>query len=119
MGRIRSNVSQHEDSFLQQLINTRLAKSRENPRSMLGAERLLNTALKTDYSNPHVSFKNKRSSTAMQDSTDAMRSRTLENAEQTDRIARISLFDKKTWELAAMRLGRDNASDNGTIQHTK
>ena len=38
---------------------------------MLGAERLLKTALKTDYSNPHVQFKNKRSSTANMDNADS------------------------------------------------
>lgn len=105
--RIRSNVHSQEDSFLQQLINTRLSKSRDNQRSMLGAERLINTALKTDYSNPHVLFKSKRGSQLNMESENTVGLIPRQNEEENGKIARISLFDSRTWEIAALRLGKN------------
>ena len=51
-----------QQSFLEQLINSRLGKSKITHRIESAADRLLKSALTTDFSNPHVDFIYKRSS---------------------------------------------------------
>lgn len=60
---IKMGSKTNHDSILEQLINSRLAKSKDNCRYTDAANRVLDKALFTDFSNPHVQFKSKRSAT--------------------------------------------------------